>query len=118
METLKGGIKMSSKHHRGNRCEAPIFDEVENIENEVIEDVVETESEVEIKTSTKIIKGVVSNCNRLKVRMEPNFDAITLRTVNSGTELTIDVTRSTKEWYYIPDLNGFCTKEYITVRNE
>ena len=49
---------MSSKHHRGNRCEVSIFDEVKDIE-----DVVETESEVEIKTSTNTIKGVVSNCN-------------------------------------------------------
>ena len=104
---------MSSKHHRGNRCEVSIFDEVKDIE-----DVVETESEVEIKTSTNTIKGVVSNCNKLKVRTEPNFDAVVLRTVNSGTELTIDVTRSTDEWYYVSDLNGFCTKEYITVGNE
>ena len=106
---------MSSKHHIGNRCEVSIFDEVKDIENE---DVVETESEVEIKTSTNAIKGVVSNCNKLKVRMEPNFDSIVLRTVNSGTEITMDVTRSTDEWYYVPDLNGFCMKEYITVIKE
>ena len=118
METLKGGMKMSSKHHRGNRCEVSIFDEVKDIENEDIEDVVETESEVEIKTSTNTIKGVVSNCNKLKVRMEPNLDSIVLRTVNSGTEITIDVTRSTDEWYYVQDLNGFCMKEYITVIKE
>ena len=106
---------MSSKHHRGNRCEVSIFDEVKDIENE---DVVETESEVENKTSTNTIKGIVSNCNKLKVRMEPNLDSIVLRTVNSGTEITIDVTRSTDEWYYVQDFNGFCTKEYITVGNE
>ena len=109
---------MSSKHHRGNRCEVSIFDEVKDIENEDIEDVVETESEVEIKTSTNAIKGVVSNCNKLKVRMEPNFDSMVLRTINSGTEITMDVTRSTDEWYYVPDLNGFCMKEYITVIKE
>ena len=41
---------MSSKHHRGNRCEVSIFDEVKDIE-----DVVETESEVEIKIVYSII---------------------------------------------------------------
>ena len=66
----------------------------------------------------KEIAGIVTNCVRLNVRKEPNFDADILCTIDVSTNLIIDEEESTDEFYKICTSAGievYCVKTYITI---
>ena len=66
----------------------------------------------------KEIAGIVTNCVRLNVRKEPNFDADILCTIDVSTNLIIDEEESTDEFYKIctsAGIEGYCVKTYITI---
>ena len=77
------------------------------------ETVPEKESEAK-----KEIAGIVTNCVRLNVRKEPDFDADILCTIDVSTNLIIDEEESTDEFYKIctsAGIEGYCVKTYITI---
>ena len=66
----------------------------------------------------KEIAGIVTNCVRLNVRKEPDFDADILCTIDVSTNLIIDEEESTDEFYKIctsAGIEGYCVKTYITI---
>lgn len=66
----------------------------------------------------KKIAGIVTNCVRLNVRKEPDFDADILCTIDVSTNLIIDEEESTDEFYKIctsAGIEGYCVKTYITI---
>ena len=66
----------------------------------------------------KEIAGIVTNCVRLNVRKEPDFDADVLCTIDVSTNLIIDEEESTDEFYKIctsAGIEGYCVKTYITI---
>lgn len=63
-------------------------------------------------------KGTVDNCLRLNIRIKPTKNGDVIRTLDSGYNVTVDLTKSTAGWYYIPSLNGYCTKEFIKLFTE
>ena len=69
--------------------------------------------------STEPLIGVVSDCLRLNIRKEPKIHAEIACVVNLLTELTIDLDRSTGEWYSVrteSGVEGFCMKKFVAVR--
>lgn len=61
--------------------------------------------------------GVVSNCEVLNVRSEPNVDADVIGSVTKNTELIINVRESNDEFYKVrtaAGLDGFCMRTYVS----
>lgn len=68
---------------------------------------------------TSNLTGVVRNCEKLNIRSKPEKDPNNIvRVVDEGTEVTIDMTHSNKEWYKVYNdkgIDGFCMKDFITL---
>lgn len=64
------------------------------------------------------VSGVVVDCVKLNIRSKPSSDADVIGTIVSGTNVTIDTSRNTDEWYYIytsDGVTGYCLKTNIRV---
>jgi cytoskeletal protein RodZ len=67
----------------------------------------------------KTVTGTVANCAKLNVRVAPVAGAEVVTIVESGTKLTIDVTKSTDEWFSVnvdngtEGFNGYCMKKFV-----
>lgn len=71
------------------------------------------------KTNEEVKIGVVANCNKLNVREEPSLDSAIVCEINSKTELMIDESESTDEFYKVftaSGLDGFCMKKFVTIQ--
>lgn len=70
-----------------------------------------------MKTEDMLI-GVV-NCLRLHIYSEPNLDSDIVCKVRYSTEVEIDLSNSTEDFYKICTAigaEGFCQKELITIK--
>lgn len=75
--------------------------------------------EVTTVEAPKSVVGIVSGCKRLNVRKGPSKTAAVIEEINVGAKVTIDLTKSTDEWYNIHNESGntgFCMKKFVTVR--
>ena len=62
--------------------------------------------------------GVVSNCKKLNVRAEPDINADVICVIDKGTEVSIDMSESTEDFYavyLVSGVEGYCMKEFIAV---
>lgn len=62
--------------------------------------------------------GVVSNCKKLNVRVEPNIESEILCVVDAGDRLMIDPANSDEAWLNVfinAGIEGYCMKEYIEI---
>lgn len=65
----------------------------------------------------KTIIGIVSNCSKLNVREKPTKSGEVKCILNAGTEIIIDIEKSTNTWYYVTTpsgIEGYCMKQFIT----
>ena len=107
----------------------------ENVEPEIVEtsevqvmqfSVPETEPEVKMEpeTTTEAVPeipkiGTVANCAKLNVRIKPVAGAQVVSVIDAGTQVEIDESKSTDEWYkvLIPAVNeGYCMRKFVTVQ--
>lgn len=85
------------------------------------EPAIEEESEVTIVTpepEPEPVIGVVVNCNRLNVRVEPDPTAKVACTIVNLDEVEIDEENSTSEFYKVytaAGIDGYCMKKYIAI---
>lgn len=89
---------------------------VEAIDVPEIKMVVET---VETVTLPKTVSGFVSDCTKLNVRVEPAIDADVVCVLNSGTEIEINVNKSTDEWFSIctaAGIEGYCMRKFVNAK--
>lgn len=103
-------------------------DNIENVEvvDEVVEEVIETpieETVDNIKTSEEIVEnkdiiGVVSGCELLNVRSNPEFTADVLTVIPAESIVTIIDIDASLDFYevLIGDLKGFCMKNFIKIK--
>ena len=80
------------------------------------EEEVKTLQEDEITTVTAI--GVVVGCEKLNVRETPDSAGKIACVIEKGSQVCIDETASTDEWYKVCAKNGiegFCMKKFIEV---
>lgn len=62
------------------------------------------------------VMAVVTDCQKLNVREEPKADAKVIEKIDVNSEVMIDMTESTDEFYKIhtaSGLEGFCMRKYI-----
>jgi uncharacterized protein YgiM (DUF1202 family) len=70
-------------------------------------------------TSTAELIGIVVNCNLLNVRKEADSDSGIICTVSALSELMINLTESTDEFYKVytvTGVEGFCLKKYVAIK--
>lgn len=73
--------------------------------------------ETEPVTPTPVY-GIVSGCNSLNIRKEPDRDAEVLCVETIKSIVAVDLYKSTNEWYAVctkDGVDGFCMKQYITL---
>lgn len=92
--------------------------EVTEIEEVAVEETVEeqvVEPEVE---EEKQITGKVAGCARLRVRKTPNTTADVLCEIDENSEVVIDESKSTVDFYAVTTsagAEGFCMKKFIKI---
>ncbi len=65
------------------------------------------------------IIGIVSNCTKLNVRENPTKSGKVKCILNAGTEVIIDIDKSTDTWYYVAipsGIEGYCMKQFIVAK--
>lgn len=94
--------------------ETPIKEAVDNIEKS--EEIVETPVEEVIEN--KNIIGIVSGCELLNVRSNPEFTADVLTVIPEESIVTIIDANASLDFYevLIGDLKGFCMKKFIKIK--
>lgn len=121
---------MSHKHHNYTNYSKPqvtpavepeiaVEETVAATETPVIEPVVE-EPVVAPETPAEPdpVYGVVSECPKLRVRKEPNTDAEVLCELPLATEVLVDESNSTEDFYKIvtgAGVEGYCMKKFINL---
>lgn len=77
-----------------------------------------TEADAEEKTVSETV-GIVIECETLRVRKEPSLDGEILTTIHKGSQVVIDLDKSTKDFYkinYVAGVEGYCMKKFIAVK--
>lgn len=85
--------------------------------NQPVEKTVETTT-TETEAVVETVIGVVTECVKLNIRKEPSKDADILCEVKFASELQVDLTKSTDDWYSVctgAGIEGFCMKEYVNI---
>lgn len=82
--------------------------------NECPVEILETES------ITTNIKAIVTDCERLNVRSNPDINSDVLKIINNGDKLDIIDLNENSEFYkiIIDNIEGYCMKKFITTVNE
>lgn len=87
--------------------------------NEVTEVQVMQMSPVEEAVPEIPAVGKVVDCSRLNVRVSPAVNTNVVTTLVVGTEVEIDLDKSTDEWYCVfinnGNATGYCMKKFISV---
>lgn len=87
---------------------------VENVE-EVINDTPVVEEKIPVYI------GKIRDCDKLNVREEPTTEAKVICKLDKLSEVQIDKTNSTKEFYKVltsTGVNGFCMKKYMSIKKQ
>ena len=74
------------------------------------------EETVETVTLPKTVTGTVINCAKLNVRTDPSITSESICVLDVNSELEIDVTKSTDEWFSIctaTGIEGYCMRKYV-----
>ena len=69
-------------------------------------------------TIPAVVNGTVVDCAKLNVRANPSSNAEVLTTVAVNAKVTIDISKSSGDWYYVHTTNGisgYCLKTNIRV---
>lgn len=65
------------------------------------------------------VLAVVANCRKLNIREAPNMDADIVTVLTAGSEVMVDITNSTDDFYKVCNavgIEGYCMKQYIELR--
>ena len=88
------------------------------MKNERVENVTEVEPVEEIKPIIEPVHGVVIDCAKLNVRELPNADAQVLCVIKVSSNVLVDETESTEDFYKVcteAGIEGYCMKKFIAV---
>jgi SH3-like domain-containing protein len=100
-----------------------VVEEVETTVEAVVENntVTEAEAIIEPESTTEsnsgaVAKGVVANCAKLNVRSKPSVKGNVITVLNVDDEVSIDVNKSTNEWFKINTVDGvkgYCMRKFV-----
>lgn len=63
--------------------------------------------------------GVVTNCSRLNIRRKPDVNSGVVCVVNALSELMIEESQSTVDWYRVcteSGMEGYCMKKFVSTK--
>lgn len=95
------------------------IEEIEEIEEVEEIDLFEEEESEDAEDSINVPIGSVSGCSKLNVRFRPNSNSDIVCTIDYNTEVMIDESESTNEYYKVytsSGIEGFCIKKYIDIK--
>lgn len=75
------------------------------------------EETVETVTLPELVTGTVVNCAKLNVREHPDIASAALCVLNAASELEINVSESTSEWFKVitaTGVEGYCMRKFIS----
>ena len=78
----------------------------------------EPEVELEAEVINPIKIGTVANCEIVNFREQPSMSAKVLSVLKKGGNLTVDISRSTSDFYYVilpSGVEGWIKKEFVEV---
>lgn len=67
----------------------------------------------------KEVVGVITGCQSLNIRTNPDVNATVLCREPALSEVIVDLDKSTDEWYnvcLVTGVEGFCMKKFITLK--
>ena len=112
----KNYTKYSNKVEENTNLETQVNIDVEPS----IQDTDEKDFVEEIKNIEDIIAtGVVTSCVKLNIRKEPNKNSDVISVLDQGTEVSIDMSNSTEDFYKIitfDGLEGYCMKSFMAIK--
>lgn len=76
------------------------------------------EEETFVEEGSEVL-AVVANCRKLNIREAPNMDADVVAVLPAGSEVMVDITISTDDFYKVCNavgIEGYCMKQYIELR--
>lgn len=74
------------------------------------------EEAVETVALPKTVDGIVVNCGKLNVRVEPSIDSDIVTVLNAMSEIEINVAESTGEWFKVctaTGIEGYCMRKFV-----
>ena len=80
----------------------------------------ETDAKVEEPEVNSDIIGIVASCGRLNVRRKPSVKSEVVYEALIGSELVIDLDKSTDEWFKVctpAGIEGFCMKQFVEIQH-
>ena len=128
-EEVKPAASNEGEENANNETETT--DVVENKDPEVKpedpevkpEEIIEkSEDEDHTGETDEIKEACVINCEKLNVRKEASKTAEVVCVINKNTELTVNVTNSTEDFYKVYTTNnevlveGYCVKDFIKIK--
>ena len=106
--------------YQGQMSTADAVVDVASFETEVvIPDIEAVVEAVDVTVVRKTVPGVVADCNKLNVRVAPNSSATVICVLDVGTEIEVNVTDSTDEWFSIctaAGIEGYCMRKFVNAR--
>lgn len=86
------------------------------VEESVVNETIVEEAPVE--ETSKVILGVVSDCNKLNIRSGADKNSNVEAVVPVDTKLQIDLEKSTNDWYSVcteAGIEGYCMKMFVSI---
>ena len=118
---------MSNKKKNYSKISTEKVKAEQNVEAEIVtsiyapvEPVADTVEETPV--TPKVVTGVVTGCVKLNVRNNPSDKAYVECVIDKGTEVIVDLDRTTNGFYFVrkdnttQGFNGWCMKKYITIK--
>lgn len=100
-----------------NRPETPVVEPVvEKVEDIKVEPVIE---EAAAPEEQKPVYGIVTDCLKLNVRMNPRRNSKVLTVIDAEADVAINEEESTEEFYKVctaSGIEGYCMKKFITIK--
>lgn len=88
---------------------------------ETVNETVTAETVVETPVAEKeiVYTGKIKDCDKLNVREEPNVESKVLCKLDKTSEVQVDKTKSTKDFYKVnlsSGISGYCMKKYMFIK--
>lgn len=95
------------KHKRVEPIEPAMVEETEVVDELVVEPIV-----------SAVARGIVKGCNMLNIRQTPSMTANVVDIIGEGTEVEVELTESTEDFYKIctaAGSEGYCMSTYVEI---
>lgn len=106
-------LKPISKTPEVKMDSAPVLVDTPNVAPPKPQLVQET---VETKALPETVVGMVVGCAKLNVRAEASLFSDVICTLNTQSEIEINIEKSDKDWFYIctaTGVEGYCMRKYV-----